>query len=313
MKCFVTDGAGVSWQLPRALSARLEYGIGTPCDSFTVCCPWEWGQGTLPGQWVGFYAEYAGERVFTGVVDECEVRADAGGRVLELAGRGMAALLLDNEAVGEDYLAVGLEDILRRHVEPYGIGTVVAVKLPWAEDFRVETGSSEWTVLERFLRQQGGPEPRFDRQGRLVLAPWGQTQGLVLDGSVPVSALVHRDRRYGVLSEVLVRDRYSGALLSVENGDFRAGGGRARRVLTVPGRADRGEMLAAGREQLERSARELEELEITLPAPFYAMPGEEITVQRPGYDRNGRYRNVKTRVELDGEGWQSRLTLRPEQ
>ena len=40
---------------------------------------------------------------------------------MEVSGRGMAARLLDNEALGQDYLYATQADILRDHVTPYGI------------------------------------------------------------------------------------------------------------------------------------------------------------------------------------------------
>ena len=113
MKAFVTDVRGAVWQLPPARKWELEYGIGTPCDSFYLICPWQMGLETRPEDWVGFHAEHEGERVFTGVVDECEVTLGDRGCQIELSGRGMAALLLDNEALGQDYQLATLEDILR--------------------------------------------------------------------------------------------------------------------------------------------------------------------------------------------------------
>ena len=103
MTGFVRTAAGEVWQLPAAEQWELEYGLGTPCDCFFLRCPWQSGQGTAPGEWAQFYAEQEGTRVFTGVVDECEVSLTAEGCFLELSGRGMAALLLDNEALGQDY------------------------------------------------------------------------------------------------------------------------------------------------------------------------------------------------------------------
>lgn len=47
-----------------------------------------------------------------------------------MAGRGMAARLLDNEALGADYQVATVEDILRDHVAPYGIETVRGAELP---------------------------------------------------------------------------------------------------------------------------------------------------------------------------------------
>ena len=63
-----------------------------------------------------FTAEHEGERVFTGLVDECEVSTGPRGCLLEVSGRGMAARLLDNEALGQDYLSATQADILRDHV-----------------------------------------------------------------------------------------------------------------------------------------------------------------------------------------------------
>ena len=62
----------------------MEYGLGTPCDSFWLRCPWQAGGETSPADWVTFTGEHEGERGFTGVVDECEVTQSGQGGVLEL-------------------------------------------------------------------------------------------------------------------------------------------------------------------------------------------------------------------------------------
>jgi hypothetical protein len=174
----------------------------------------------------------------------------------------------------------------------------------------VDVGNSEWTVLEEFLRSAGGTTPGFDVRGRLVRLPWGETERLLVDETTPVRQLCRRDKRYGVLSEVLVRDRYSGAVRQVKNENFDAAGGRARRVLTMQGRAGYSEMQAAGEEQLKRSRAELAELEVTLPAPFWAMPGQPVCLEGRG-DFDGTYCAVKSTVGADESGYWTRLTLRP--
>jgi len=310
VRAFVTDAAGAVWELPSALRWEMEYGVGTPCDSFFFRCPWKIGL-EQQKNWVGFTAEHGGERVFTGRIDECEMVVDGNGCVLELSGRGMAALLLDNEALGQDYQLATLEDILRDHVTPYGIEAGEVPALSRVPRFRVDTGSSEWTVLETFLRACGGGTPRFDRQGRLILTPWEDSSTLAIDDRTPLTRLCCRDRRYGVLSEILVRDRYSGGVEPVRNEPFCALGGSARRVLTMEGRANHGEMRSTGQEQLRRSGRELEELELTVPSPFFAMPGQLVRVERGGFGRNGLYRAAKSTVGADENGYWTRLTLRP--
>ena len=310
MTGFVRTAAGEVWQLPAAEQWELEYGLGTPCDCFFLRCPWQWGQGTVPGEWAQFYAEQDGARVFTGVVDECEASLTAEGCFLELSGRGMAALLLDNEALGQDYQIATLADILRGHVTPYGIETVGGGQLSHVSTFRVDTGSSEWTVLEEFLHKSGGGLPRFDEFGRLILSEFEDGNALCIGADTPISTLVRRDRRYGVLSQVLVRDRYSGAVQRVENEEFSNLGGAARRVLTMPGHANSAAMLEAGREQLERSARGWQEVEVTLPLPFAAMPGQLVELERSGLDHSGTYRVARVAVGMNENGYWSRLTLR---
>ena len=143
-----------------------------PCDSFALRCLWDRGLEGGLADLVGFTAWEDGQRVFQGVVDECECRFGDSGSTLTVSGRGMAALLLDNEAQAADYQTATAADILRDHVEPYGIQVAGGYRLPPVEGFSVASGSSEWQVLYDFARYHGGVAPRFDRQGRLVLSPW---------------------------------------------------------------------------------------------------------------------------------------------
>lgn len=311
MTCYVTDQAGTCWALPPAAAWRMEYTAGTPCDSFWLRCGWDRGNTARPGEWTRFTAEHGGKRVFTGVVDECEVTEDGGGRRLEVSGRGMAALLLDNEALGQDYQSATQADILRDHVTPYGIETAPGIRLPPVARFSVAAGSSEWSVVHDFARYYGGVCPRFDRQGRLVLSGWEDGQERVVDDRTGVAAITRRDRRYGALSQVLVRDRWSGRVETVDNREFQAAGGLARRILTMPARSSYKAMRYSGQFQLERSCAERERLELTLGEVFTVWPGELVSVQRTGCGWNGRYRAAQVTAGMDGSGCWSRVELAP--
>lgn len=305
----VTDAAGRRWNLPDPVAWRLEYTAGVPCDSFWLRCLWDRDNTARPGDWVGFFAERKGERVFTGLVDECEVGWGADGQTLEISGRGMAARLLDNEALGQDYQYATQADIIRDHVAPYGIAVAPGGGLPPVSRFSVAAGSSEWSVIYDFARYYGGIAPRFDRQGRLVLSGWGDSQERVVDDRAPLIALLHRDRRYGVLSQVLVRDRWSGRVEPVRNSAFQAAGGQARRVITMPTRSSYKAMRYSGQFQLDRSAGELERLEVTLGEAFCAWPGDLVHVQRAGWGWNGRYRAVQVTVGMDRRGYWTKMEL----
>ncbi len=309
MTGYMTDARGIRWTLPSLLSWRLDYTAGVPCDSFWLRCTWDEDNTTQPGDWVSFEAWEEGEQVFAGLVDECEVSLSGQGRLLEVSGRGMAARLLDNEALGQDYVTATQADILRDHVTPYGIKTAPGADLPPVSQFSVATGSSEWSVVYEFARYYGGVAPRFDRKGRLVLTGWSDSQERVVGDAAPVTALCCRDRRYGVLSQILVRDRWSGQIETVNNEAFLDSGGLARRVITMPERSSYQAMRYSGQFQLDKSATELHRLELTVAQPFCAWPGDLVRVQRSAWDWNGLYRAVQVSVGMDEGGCWSRLEL----
>ena len=221
----------------------------------------------------------------------------------------MAALLLDNEAVSADYQVATLEDILRDHVTPYGVTVAERGNLPAVPGFSVESGSSEWQVLYDFARYHGGVEPRFDRAGRLTLAPWRDGGRLVVDDSTPVTAITYREKRYGVLSEVLVRDRARKTVQRVVNQAFLDRGGRCRRVFTMPGRSSYQAMRYSGQFQLERSAEERVRLELTLPGAFLAWPGDTVELARSRPEVKGVWRALETETAGGENGVWTKVTL----
>ena len=303
------DGRRIT--LPDTVSWRFQYGCGSPCDSFQLTCLWEPGEADVLAEAVTFTAVENGEIVFTGVVDECERGWDSSGGTLTVAGRGMAARLLDNEALGADYQVATLEDILRDHVTPYGISAVVGVELPAVPGFSVATGSSEWQVVYEFCRYYGGIAPRFDRNGRLIISPWSDGRRRVLGAGAAVTKLTLRDQRYGALSEVLVRSRTSEEVQSVTDDAFLRRGGLSRRVPTMPGKSSYQAMRYSGQYQLEQAGKELRTLELELPGAFAAWPGDQVELRLAQNVGTGLWRVRESVSGLGERGTYSRLTLVP--
>ena len=262
-----------------------------------------------PRQWCTFQALDEDQVVFTGVVDECETALTPQGAWIDVSGRGMAARLLDNEALGQDYQVATLADILRDHVSPYGITVASQAYMAPVSQFSVAVGSSEWSVLYDFVRYYHSISPRFDREGRLVLTPWEDNTRLLLDDATPVTKLVCRDKRYGVLSQVVVRDRYQQLTQVVNNTDFQALGGSRRQVLTMPGKSQYQAMRYSGQFQLDQSATEQLVLEVTIPVLFYGKPGDLVQLQRSDWGRDGLYRVNQAQVGVDESGGWTRLEL----
>lgn len=307
MEGLLTCWDGTKITLPQVTEWAFQYGRGTPCDSFSLTCLWE-PEEDLLAEAVSFTAVEQGKTVFTGVVDECERGWDGKGGFLTVSGRSMAARLLDNEALGMDYQVATWQDIVRDHVAPYGV-QVLGSGLPAVPGFSVAVGSSEWQVVYEFCRYYGGITPRFDRLGRLVATPWEEGKRLVLGEDAAVTALTLRDQRYGVLSQILVRDKTTGAVQTVDNSDFLRRGGRCRRVLTMPGKSSYQAMRYSGSYQLEQSAEELRQLELELPGAFLAWPGDLVEVRLSKPVGRGIWRVAEAVSGMDENGTYTRLVL----
>ena len=310
MECWVTTGGGEKLTLPESVRWELCHGTGVPCDSFFVRCLWESGQERLLSGACRFYAQWEGERVFTGVVDEFACLCGADGLYLEMSGRGMAALLLDNEAMPAQYQLATRSDLVADHVSPYGVEAVGGWSLPAVSGFTVGSGVSEWSVVQEFACYHGGVVPRFDRWGRLVLDPHQDGgAGLRLTDAVPLTAWEYREERHGVLSQVAVRRRSSWDTQWVSDPDFIAQGGMARRVVTVPNATGSAAMRYSGQFQLRASRAERVRCEVTVPGLFHAFPGQLVTADWIGFAANGVYRVAETVTGADSTGSYTQLTL----
>ena len=295
--------------LPEPLEWEVEYTAGVPCDSFRLLCAWEPGVASGAEKAVTVTLTVDGAVCFKGIVDEVEHRIEGSGGCLEVSGRGMAALLLDNEAMPADYLTATAEDILRDHVEPYGIQVAQVSGLPAVSGFSVQSGQSEWQVLYQFACYYGGITPRFDREGRLIIAPFSDGETLVLQGDTAVTGIAWRVRRYGVLSEIWVRDKTRMAVEQVENRDALDQQIKRRQVMTMPGKSNYQAMRYSGDFQLRQSAKEFRRLTLTVPELFFAWPGDLLRMERPGWDCTGTWRVLEARVAADANGGGTTLTL----
>lgn len=109
----VETADGKVYELPALLEWRLRRTGGVPCDSFRVKCLYSAEMGEALKAACRFAATENGVTRFRGVIDEWSAVCGAEGAVLTVEGRGMAALLLDNEAEAVTYQRAALSEILR--------------------------------------------------------------------------------------------------------------------------------------------------------------------------------------------------------
>lgn len=300
---------GTQYQLPEPLAWKLEYGLGSPCDSFWVKFLWAVGQEDILTSGTRMTVTHEGETVFCGVVDECECIWSEAGCITEITGRGMQALLLDNQAEAVDFGIATLSEILRRYVTPYGISLAKAVSLPGVAWFSVASGSSCWKVVYEFARYYAGVTPRFTRTGRLELSPFTDGAPVKIGETAPVKKLVFREKRYGVLSQVTVKDAARWNRQTEVNAAFQNQGGCASRVLLMPRKTGYQARRYNARFQLQRSAAEQELVEVTVAFGFAAWPGDLLQLERPTWGKNGLYRVRESKVSFGEDGLETILLL----
>ena len=282
MKAIIKLCDGQHFELPPLFFWDVTLTGGIPCDSFELTCPYQ--AAMLP------LLEKANrltliDRVplLEAVVDEYRVVQDGQGRRLELSGRGLLALLLDNEAEAVEYLRPTLSELLRRHAAPCGLSWEPFRELTSSRPYRVRSGSSQWKALADFTQFAGGFMPRISGMGRLSAAPWKDDgRRLSLDARLPILKISWTDRRYNVISEVAVIDKTRKARHRAVNEDFIRRGGACRRVVYTPGRSSSAAMRYTGAYQIAQSERSARRLTVVLAGKFEAKTGQVLRVTHGG-------------------------------
>jgi len=258
-------------------------------------------------------AEHGGQTVFFGVVDELELSALPTGCTAVLRGRGLQALLLDSQAESGEYAAADLEFILSRHVFSRG---VVDVQRPettgGSAALSVRSGESHWSVVQRFCEFCLGKRPRFAQDGALLLDGADSGNRFCISQETPITAQRLIQDRYGVISEIIVKNRRSGTSVSVENREFQSIGGSCARVLNVPRYTGFDAMRHTGQYQIEKSAERFLVWKISLPECFAAFPGDRVTAEKTALGVSGVFTVESSRSFATGKDAGTVLELRPE-
>ena len=142
---------GGCYQLPMLLRWDLELTGGVPCDSLSVTCLYDKGMAGVLPRATRFTAAWGGETMLRGVVDAYEISMSERGLLATVEGRGMAALLLDNESEAVTYERATLGEVLGGHVSPYGISVGRRQDVS-GDGYVVTSGSSQWKALQEIGR-----------------------------------------------------------------------------------------------------------------------------------------------------------------
>ncbi|QAT48513.1 hypothetical protein EQM14_01250 [Caproiciproducens sp. NJN-50] len=162
---YLATGPAGEITLPSPVRIRLDRDADAPADGFEGTFPLPAGGGQMTGLTV--YDE-TGNIFFDGIVDEQE--EDLTGGTLSLSGRSRAALLLDNEALPQNYVNPSLATVFDRHIRPYGFTRFLGDEKSFTGTLAVTKGMSEWAAAAAFCSRFLKTEPRiangiFDASG----------------------------------------------------------------------------------------------------------------------------------------------------
>lgn len=311
MEGLIYDAAGGIYALPVLLSWDVSHGFCSPCDSFEVTFLYEPEMLAALSAACRFSASHGGETVFYGVVDEFELSAGQSGCTCTLRGRGLQALLLDSEAESAEYYSADTEYILNRHVRPLGVTDVNAGGLgSRSASLSVSSGESHWSVVSRFSEFCLGVRPRFTPAGKLLLDGVGSGRSFTVDAATAVLGQTYAQERYGVISEVIVKNRSYGSSVTVENAEFLAAGGKCIRVVNVPRRSGFDAMRHTGTYRIEQSKRESLRCRLTVAECFAAFPGDRAVLNATPLGITGEFTVTATRCFANGKSAGTVLDLR---
>ena len=300
MNSYLIAYDGSEFQLPVLLEWRLSYGCELPCDAFEIALIYDKSMLTMLTNAVRFRAEHNGDTVFMGVVDDFEVSISENGCIVIINGRGLAALLIDNEAEAAQYYSLSLEGILDKYVYPYGIQKIRQNTSFPKQALVVDSGTSLWGVLEDFMWFGAGVRPRFSKEGTLIL---GEESGNIfaVDEKTAVVKQVYKYKRYGVISEVLVKNKALGTSQLVSNSGYAETGGCCRRVINVPRKTRYDSMRMTGEYQIARSKEKERQIILTLPSIFEVFPGDTVVLAGSQTGVSGEFGVSRTVCFADGD------------
>lgn len=267
--------------------------VGTPVDSYEAKLLWSEGADTAARscERVRIYAD--DKLVFTGVVDEVSAGYGSSGRVLEVVGRGLAAVMMRVEQGSREFAVAGWADIKRRLVDACGIAADAEIgALGSVRKFVITSGVSSWKALCDWAGAAGMISPGFSAEGTLLLRRKGGGV-LTLDAGNAIFSAERRTVLSDAVSEVLIRERATGRQTVVNSDELRARGVKGRAVIAATKGALEAKIPAA-KWTLEQSRRGFDRFSIELAGGFVCEPGDEVRCSVAGLPERGRVDSVRT-------------------
>lgn len=302
---FAGTGGSQEVELGAPASVELRRDEGAPADSLSAVFP-------LPeflDEYLHLTVRQGNSTVFDGLVDEQRITADAGGRLLRLECRSRNALLLDNEALPQQYERPSLPLLFGRHAAPYGFSRAIGDSSVFSGTYTVAKGMSEWAALSGFCEAFLGTTPRITSTGTLDATGTAPDGVLIFsqNGGIPCYSLEEAFLPCELLSEVWTRAETKGGYdLRAADEKAMARGILRRRYCGAS--ADR--PAALGEAMLRNARGRSYRLTLSCPGWVDAQIGQAARVQEPLLSNTGEMQVCALRYREGPRGRNTQITLR---
>ncbi len=308
MTGYIVNKAGVQTELPELLSWDVCHGIGEPCDWFEVSFIYYSSQLSDLRAACGFVAKNGTATVFTGIVDEFSVSIDKNGSVVTVSGRSNAARLLDNELGACEYAALSSAEMISDFIAPFGISSVTAGTAKTVNAFTVSSGESAWSAVRRFCRYAWNTVPFFAANGDMILND-RQGSTLTVDALKDAASIDCCFERYGIISDICVKNRVTGTSYTINNDDFISAGGRSHRELTVPKTTGADAARYTAQYQIAESMRGKNTVKLWLTRQFACFPGDRVALTAAKLGVSGIFKVISSHCWADSVSAGTIVTL----
>jgi len=311
MKVTAYTYEGAAYAPGDAVSLSIDRAMDAPADRFEGSFPLT----IRPPELHTIRVEQDGVDVFYGVVDEQTEEYTRNGGLFHLSARSLAALLLDNEAMVQNYENPTLLEIYKRHAKPHGILGIRGTALAHKGTLTVGKGQSDWTALAGYCRKIGGLAPRItpDRYLDVRLKTGSRTikySNTDADG-VRCLSMAHTVKRCRPVSAVLLKSEEGGTYQFTEQNPVVLGKGIARKRLMEIGTSVGGVQRSA-KELMRESNYEYDQYLLRAAGEHLPEPGNPARIQEA---RLGAVENLavaEVRYRQSAAGSYSDIILVPE-
>ncbi len=145
---------------------------------------------------------------FYGIIDSQSINIENNIVYTSFECRSISALMLDNEVKPHIYFKLSSEQLIERHIKPFGIKGAIFPYPTTINFIQIKKGSSHWSVVDLFCKQQYNKIPFLKSDGFISVENFSNNN-ITFSNNNPryinyISAKII-DNRYKIISKIFIK------------------------------------------------------------------------------------------------------------